>query len=206
MIPLHSFLGHFVADHAFSNVYSDKLKIRNNLITHIVWSIIAILAFTFDSLKTPLGIIAFLVLVSYHVFIDIYRTKGTTFKKELLYLSIALIINIVFYKAYNNSYISTEFIYYIIGMMLATSFGSFIERTFNIIDPQLKDTAGASERLAIYIFISKFKIEWALVAIFAGLIYRFFVVVKEESKEWVFSPVYGAIVSTIWILLMKSIF
>ncbi|MBM7559736.1 hypothetical protein [Marinitoga litoralis] len=203
MIPLHSFLGHFVADHAFSNVYSDKL--RNNLITHIVWSIIAILAFTFDSLKTPLGIIAFFAIVAYHVVIDIYRTKGTTFKKELLYLAIALIINLIFYKVYTNSYISTEFIYYIIGMMLATSFGSFIERTFNIIDPQLKDTAGASERLAIYIFISKFKIEWVLVAIFAGLIYRFFVV-KEKSKEWVFSPVYGAIVSTIWILLMKAMF
>lgn len=205
MIPLHGFLGHFVADHAFSNVYSDKLKIKNNLITHIIWSILAILAFTFDSLKTPLGIIAFLVLISYHVFIDVYRTKGTTFKKELLYLAIALIINLVFYKAYANSYISNEFIYYIIGMMFATSFGSFIERTYNIIDQQIKDTTGASERLAIYIFISKFKIEWVLVAILAGLLYRF-LIVKEKSKEWVFSPVYGVIVSSIWILIMKAIF
>ncbi|WGS65898.1 hypothetical protein [Marinitoga aeolica] len=205
MIPLHGFLSHFVADHAFSNVYSDKLKVRNNLITHIVWSVLAILAFTFDSLKTPLGIIAFLVLASYHVFIDIYRTKGTTFKKELLYLAIALIINLVFYKAYTNSYISNEFIYYIIGMMFATSFGSFIERTYNIIDQQIKDTAGASERLAIYIFISKFKIEWVLVTILAGLLYRFFIV-KEKSKEWVFSPLYGIIVSSIWILIMKAIF
>lgn len=205
MIPLHGFLSSFIADHAFSNVYSEKLKVRNNLITHIIWSILAILAFTFDTLKTPLGIIAFLVLVSYHVFIDIYRTKGTTFKKELLYLSIALVINLIFFKAYTNTYISTEFIYYLLGMMFATSFGSFIERTFNIIDPQIKDTAGASERLAIYIFLSKFKIEWVLVSILAGLIYRFFIV-KEKSKEWLFSPLYGVIVSSIWIIIMKIIF
>ncbi|GAB6189663.1 hypothetical protein JCM30566_14040 [Marinitoga arctica] len=205
MISLHGFLSHFVADHAFSNVYSDKLKIKNNLITHIVWSIVAILAFTFDSLKTPLGIIAFLILVSYHIFIDIYRTKGTTFKRELLYLFGALVINLIFFNVYSNSYISNEFIYYLIGMMLATSFGSFIERTFNIIDPQIKDTAGASERLAIYIFLSKFKIEWVLVAILAGLIYRFFVV-KEKSKEWLFSPIYGVIISSIWMLIMKIIF
>jgi len=205
MIPLHGFLSSFIADHAFSNVYSEKLKVRNNLITHIIWSILAILAFTFDTLKTPLGIIAFLVLVSYHVFIDIYRTKGTTFKKELLYLTIALVINLIFFKAYTNTYISTEFIYYLLGMMFATSFGSFIERTFNIIDPQIKDTAGASERLAIYIFLSKFKIEWVLVSILAGLIYRFFIV-KEKSKEWLFSPLYGVIVSSIWIIIMKIIF
>ncbi|SHE57824.1 hypothetical protein SAMN02745164_00730 [Marinitoga hydrogenitolerans DSM 16785] len=205
MIPLHGFLSHFVADHAFSNVYSEKLKSKNNLTTHIVWSIISILAFTFDSLKNPFGIIAFLVLITYHIFIDIYRIKGTTFKKELMYLAIALIINIIFYKAYSVSYISNEFIYYLIGMMLATSFGSFIERTFNIIDSQIKDTAGASERLAIYIFLSKFKIEWVLVAILSGLIYRFFIV-KEKSKEWVFSPIYGIVVSSIWILIMKSIF
>ncbi|WP_129408396.1 hypothetical protein [Marinitoga lauensis] len=205
MIPLHGFLSNFIADHAFSNVYSEKLKEKNNLITHIVWSIIAILAFTFDTLNSPIGIVAFLVLIAYHVFIDIYRTKGTNFKKELLYLVIALIINLVFYKAYTHSYISNEFIYYLIGMMLATSFGSFIERTYNIIDPQIKDTAGASERLAIYIFLSKIKIEWVLVAILAGVLYRFFIV-KEKSKEWIFSPVYGVIVSSIWILIMKGIF
>ncbi|KLO23360.1 MULTISPECIES: hypothetical protein [unclassified Marinitoga] len=205
MIPLHGFLSHFVADHAFSNVYSEKLKSKNNLTTHIAWSIISILAFTFDSLKNPFGIIAFLVLITYHIFIDIYRIKGTNLKREILYLIGALIINLIFYKVYMNSYISNEFIYYLIGMMVATSFGSFIERTYNIIDKQIKDTAGASERLAIYIFLSKFKIEWVLISIFAGLLYRFFIV-KQKSKEWIFSPVYGVIISSIWLLIMKGIF
>ncbi|AEX85511.1 hypothetical protein XO10_05445 [Marinitoga sp. 1135] len=205
MIPLNGFLAHFIADHAFTNVYSDTLKDKNKLMTHILWSFFVILTFTFESLKSVAGIIAFFVLVSYHVGVDIYRSKkGTDFKKELAYLAGAFLINVVFFEVYIHSYISKEFVYYLIGMMFATSFGSFIERTFNIIDPQMKDTAGASERLAIYIFLSKFKAELVLVSIFAGLLYRFFFV-KEKSKEWIFSPIYGVIVSSIWILFMNVV-
>ncbi|MEN3043484.1 MAG: hypothetical protein ABDH59_09375 [Fervidobacterium sp.] len=111
---IHLFLAHFVADHGFT----DNTKIRSykgyKLFEHIIWSIFALLIFTFDTLlKSQKGIIVLSIMALLHVFGDIIRTKIKDLKKihllELSELLIAFIKNMIVSDLFIYSYISKEF-------------------------------------------------------------------------------------------------
>ncbi len=71
-------------------------------------------------------------------------------------------------------------------MVVSTSFGSYLFRTFNVLERQQKDTVGASERLAIYIFALANNYLWVVIAIAAGLAYKLIFDKKKNIKELFF--------------------
>ncbi|MFN3692153.1 MAG: hypothetical protein ACK4R7_04600, partial [Fervidobacterium sp.] len=94
---VHLFLGHVVADHGFT----DNAKIRSykgyKLIEHILWSVFALLVFTFDTLlKSTRGKIFLLSMIVVHIFGDIIRTKlKRSVEYHILELSELLIAGIL---------------------------------------------------------------------------------------------------------------
>ena len=207
MFPITLFLSHFVSDFAFSNVYSKKFLDRTNYYKHLIWLILVFLAFNFDMLK-GWGLLIVPLSIILHIGFDLFRinSKQTKFLHELLFLAIFLFLSYIFKPFFQNSYLTTIFQLYIVGMVTTTSFGSYLFRTFNILGKEEKDTIGGSERLAIYIFALSQNYLWVLIAVAAGIAYKFLFVKKRNYKEMIFSPIYGVVVSYLWYLLMIILF
>lgn len=207
MFPINIFLSHFVSDYAFTNVYSEKFLDKSDYYKHIIWFLLVFLAFNFDMLNgwAALVVTGSLLL---HAGIDIYRIKKqkANFYMELIFLGIFFLISYIFRNLFLNSFLSNVFQLYIVGMVVATSFGSFLFRTFNVLKKEEKDTIGASERLAMFIFILAQQYLWVLIAIGAGIAYKLLFVKEKNFKEMIFSPTYAIIISLLWLILMRGIF
>lgn len=207
MFPLTVFISHSVSDFAFTNVYSPKFFDINNYYKHLIWVVLVFLAFNFDMLK-GWGLLIVLFSIVIHILIDIFRInrQRTDLVFEVSSLVVFLFISYLFRSFFKSSFISEVFQFYIVGMVVSTSFGSYLFRTFNVLERQQKDTVGASERLAIYIFALANNYLWVVIAIAAGLAYKLIFDKKKNIKELFFSPIYGLISSILWNYLMVTLF
>ncbi len=209
IIPLHLFLGHVVADHGFTN----NAKIREyrglKLVGHMVWSILAILAFTFDTLlKTLEGRMVLLASFLVHVAGDYLRTEFHRLGKkrwidflELFELIFFFVVNWYFKDLLNASYLSTVFVFYLIGMNLVSVAATYFFRNFKPGNPNISDIEGISERLAFFVFYLAGKPLFAFLSLLIGFLYRLWKFRKPREDWWV-SPAWGILVSVLWKFLM----
>ncbi|ODN31340.1 hypothetical protein [Fervidobacterium thailandense] len=203
---IHLFLAHFVADHGFT----DNTKIRSyrgmKLLEHILWSIFAFLAFTFDTLlKSSTGRTVLFVAIAIHVAGDILRTKlGSSWKVHLLevvLLGIMFVLNTFVSKTFVTSYISREFALYLLGMAVVTMAVTYIFRNFYPGDPNYNDLDGISERLAFFIFFLGKSYLLAGLSLLLGYLYRLWKV-KKFSASWWISPLSALVITLIWKFLI----
>lgn len=204
MLPLNILLGHVVADHAFTNNAKIRTYSGNKLVGHIAWSILAILAFTFDTLLKSFTGIAILVGFSlFHAVLDVLRVKWYRKNKrvvdliELIGIAVALIINLLFASLFQNSYLSPEFVQYLMGMSVVSVAITYIFRNYYPADEFLPDVDGISERLAIFVFTLASKPLLVMISIGLGLIYRL-IFVKKVNHTWWISPASGIVLSLLW--------
>ncbi len=208
MVALHFLLGHVVADHAFTN----NAKIRKysgiKLAGHIFWSIFAILAFTFDIVFSSMkALTIFAILAVTHAILDMLRVRYCSISKrivdaiELVGLIAAFIANIFSFGLLERSYLSAEFIFYLLGMSVVSVGVTYFFRNFYPGDENLGDVDGISERLAIFIFLLASKPFLAFVSIVIAIIYRLIFVRKVDHTWWI-SPVCGVLLSYLWRILL----
>lgn len=197
---IHLFLGHYVADHGFT--HNSKLRKLSGwkLIEHMIWSVFAILAFTFDTLLKNAPVILF-TFIAIHLVLDVLRVKIT---KKLYYhilelsgIVIALIFNFMVKKYFYMSYLSKEFALYILGMALVTTALTYFFRNFYPNDEMFEDLEGISERLAFFIFFLANKPFFAFLSLLLGFLYRLWKVKKFDHVWWI-SPLFAVIFSVIW--------
>jgi len=201
---VHLFLGHFIADHGFT----DNAKIRYykgyKLIEHILWSLFALLAFTFDTLlKTTKGRIVLILMMLIHVIGDIFRTKIRDDRMklhilELLEMVIALVLNFIVAKDFVYSYISKEFAMYLLGMAVVTMAVTYFFKNFYPGNESYYDLDGISERLAFFVFFLGKSYLLAFVSLGLGFLFKLWKRRKELSHTWWISPVLGIVITVIW--------
>ncbi|HEY8542276.1 MAG TPA: hypothetical protein VIL29_07820, partial [Pseudothermotoga sp.] len=112
-------------------------------------------------------------------------------------IAVALIVNLIFAPLLQNSYLSPEFVLYLMGMSVVSVAITYIFRNYYPADEFLPDVDGISERLAIFVFILASKPLLAIASIGIGLLYRL-IFVKKVNHTWWISPVSGVILSLIW--------
>ncbi|MFN3283741.1 MAG: hypothetical protein ACK40Q_05850, partial [Pseudothermotoga sp.] len=210
MLGLNILLGHVVADHAFTNNAKIRTYSTNKLIGHIIWSVLAILAFTFDTLlKSFTGIVILVGFSSFHAVLDVLRVKWYQKNKkivdliELIGIVVALTINLIFASLLQNSYLSPEFVQYLMGMSVVSVGITYIFRNYYPGDEFLPDVDGISERLAIFVFTLASKPLLTLISIAVGLLYRL-LFVKRVNHTWWISPVSGILLSLLWKWIIYS--
>lgn len=203
---VHLLLGHFVADHGFT----DNTKIRNykgyKLIEHIIWSLFALLAFTFDTLlKSTRGIVFLSTMAIIHVAGDIIRTKLKRSVEyhilELVELLIASALNFFVSDLFSYSYISKEFAIYLLGMSVVTMAVTYVFRNFYPNNPEYNDLDGISERLAFFIFFLGKNYILAFLSLGIGFLYKLWKRKKYEHT-WLASAVLGILITLIWKFLI----
>ncbi|AMW32951.1 hypothetical protein SAMN04488510_1031 [Fervidobacterium changbaicum] len=205
---VHLFLAHFVADHGFT----DNAKIRHykgyKLIEHIIWSIFAFLAFTFDTLlKSTRGIVVLLTMIAIHVAGDIIRTKiqSDRMKLHILELSelvVALILNFLVADLFVYSYISKEFALYLLGMAVVTMAVTYVFKNFYPGDENYNDLDGISERLAFYVFFLGKSYWLAILSLALGFLYKFWKRERTNLYTWWISPLSAIVITVIWKMLI----
>ncbi|MEJ5257042.1 MAG: hypothetical protein WHS64_02190 [Fervidobacterium sp.] len=202
---IHLFLAHFVADHGFT----DNAKIRHykgyKLLEHIVWSIFALLAFTFDTLlKSRTGIIVLVSMMAIHVLGDVMRTKIANITRihilEVGLLSIAFVLNLFVADEFVNSYISKEFAMYLLGMAVVSMAVTYFFKNFYPGNEEYNDLDGISERLAFYVFFLGNNYLLAFLSLGLGLLYRFWK--TKPSHVWWISPMSAVLISILWKVLI----
>ncbi|AEH50970.1 hypothetical protein [Pseudothermotoga thermarum] len=203
-MAFHFLLGHIVADHAFTNNAKIRKYSGSKLVGHILWSILAILAFTFDVVfSSTKGMILFLVLAFVHAVLDILRVKYYPVSRRIVDvieaagIGFAFLINGISLKLLANSYLSAEFVFYLLGMSTVSVGVTYFFRNFYPGNENLADVDGISERLAIYIFLLASKPFYVFISIVVALIYRLLFVKKVDHTWWI-SPMSGIIISIIW--------
>ncbi|SHH32074.1 hypothetical protein [Thermosipho atlanticus] len=197
---LHLFLGHYVADHGFTN----NSKIRHlkgwKIVEHMIWSVFAILAFTFDTLLFNVPIVLF-SFISIHLLLDYLRIKVN--KKlyyhfiELTGILVALIFNFSVVNYFSTSYLSKEFVMYLLGMALVTTALSYFFRNFYPAIENFEDLEGISERLAFFVFFLANKPSFAFISLLLGFLYRLWKVKKFDHVWWI-SPLFAILFSFLW--------
>jgi len=203
MFQINLLLSHLISDFAFSDVYSKDFLDKKNYYKHMIWAAVVFFIFNFDT--TTFGkvfaVLAFLI----HVGLDLFRIKkGSTIRFEITSSLLFLVLSLPMNTYYLDSYISNPFQIYILGLLITTSIGSYIFRTFDILPKGKKDTTGTSERLAVFIFIMAHQYLLALVAIITGILYKI-MFEKRKDKEVIYSVVYGIVLSFIWMLIMGGL-
>nr|WP_143610951.1 hypothetical protein [Thermosipho melanesiensis] len=197
---LHLFLGHYVADHGFT--HNSKLRHLKgwDFVQHIIWSVFAILAFTFDTLLYTVPVVLF-AFIAIHLFLDYLRIKV---KKQLHYhlvelsgIVTALVFNIFVSTYFKTSYLSKEFVLYILGMALVTTALSYFFRNFYPAIEMYEDLEGISERLAFFIFYLANKPLLAFLALIFGFLFRLWKVKKFDHVWWI-SPTFAIVFSIFW--------
>jgi hypothetical protein len=201
MFSLNLFLGHFIGEHAFSNVYSEAFTNKKGYYKHLIWIVLLFLALTFDSLLSS-GAVFIVAALLMHVGVDLLRMKKKSSPLlEFTSLIAFLLISFASTSFLKESYISWEFQLYLCGMMISTSFGSYLFRTFGLIDREKKDTTGATERLVIFIFMLAHQYLWVFLSALIAVGYKL-IIEKRKDKELLLSPVYGILTSLIWMFIM----
>ncbi|MGB9789770.1 MAG: hypothetical protein ACPLTP_03955 [Thermotoga caldifontis] len=207
MLPLHLFLGHVVADHAFTNNAKIRTYRGSKLLGHIIWSLFAILAFTFDTfLRSRLGTVLLIAFFTVHALLDIVRVKvypkGNLLNLvELVGLASALVFNIVGVRLLKGSYLSNEFVLYLLGMSVVSTGVTYFFRNFYPKDEFMSDIEGISERLAVFIFLLASKPLFVFLSLLIALFYRL-IFVKRFDHTWWISPVSGLLISFAWRLML----
>mgnify|MGYP000860486315 CR=1 FL=1 len=200
---IHLFLAHFVADHGFT----DNTKIRSykgsKLIGHIIWSILAFLAFTFDTLlNTTRGLTVLFIMIAIHILGDVLRVKldgsvGKIHILELILIAISLFLNIFVADLLAYSFISKEFALYLLGMAVVTMAVTYIFRNFYPGDLEYNDLDGISERLAFFVFFLAKNYLFAFLSLLLGYLYRLWKV-KKFTPTWWISPLLGVAITIVW--------
>ncbi|WP_448374329.1 hypothetical protein [Fervidobacterium sp.] len=205
---IHLFLGHFIADHGFT----DNAKIRHykgyKLIEHIIWSLFALLAFTFDTLlKTTKGRVVLILMMLIHAVGDIFRTKIQDNRTklhifELSEMIIALVLNFIVADQFVYSYVSKEFAIYLLGMAVVTMAVTYFFKNFYPGDENYNDLDGISERLAFFVFFLGKSYILAFLSLGLGFLYRLWKRKDERSHVWWISPLMGIFITIIWKFLI----
>lgn len=207
MLPLHLFLGHVVADHAFTNNAKIRTYKGAKLFGHILWSFFAILAFTFDVfLRSKLGIVLLIGFSFVHAILDVLRVKVYPDRRllnlvELAGLVLAFIFNSIGVGLLKSSYLSNEFVLYLLGMSAVSVGVTYFFRNFYPKDEFLPDIDGISERLAVFIFLLASKPLFVFLSLVIALFYRL-IFVKKFDHTWWISPLSGLLISLVWRLML----
>ncbi|MDN5338279.1 MAG: hypothetical protein PWQ20_1349, partial [Thermotogaceae bacterium] len=113
---------------------------------HWIWVILIFLAFTFDTLITNVyGVVGLATLIVFHFYNDLLKKKSLILS-ELSGVASAILLNILFINKLKSSYITPEFSFYLLGMLIATVVVSTIFRGVKIIDENSNDSDGIFER------------------------------------------------------------
>jgi len=201
MFPSHIIIAYLTADYAFINTNKIKDLDKKELFKHWIWVVLILLAFTFDTvLKTLYGSIALIAFVSFHFFNDLLKKKNLLIS-ELLGITISLVLNILLANQLKNSYITPEFSFYLLGMLLVSVVASTVFRSFKIIKEDSTDSDGISERLAIFIFLYAEQYFWVFISVTVALVYRL-ILQKKVSIYWLLSPLIGIFISLLWKLIL----
>jgi len=203
VLALHLFLGHVVADHAFTNNAKIRTYKGSKLFGHILWSFFAILTFTFDVfLYSKLGTALLFGFFAIHALLDVLRVKvyprGTPLHLvELAGLASAFIFNVMGMNLLNRSYLSNEFVLYLLGMSAVSVGVTYFFRNFYPKDEFMSDIDGISERLAVFIFLLASKPLFVFLSLVIALFYRL-IFVKKFDHTWWISPASGLLISLAW--------
>ncbi|RKX52129.1 MAG: hypothetical protein DRP25_02935 [Thermotoga sp.] len=203
MAPWHFLLGHVVADHAFTNNEKIRKYKGLKLFGHIVWSFFAILAFCFDTIFNSLkGVVIFTSFFVLHTVVDILRVKYSKRRRivdilELIALSGAFLGNLMIFDLLKSSYLSPEFVYYLLGMSVVSVGVTYIFRNFYPGVPEMSDIEGISERLAFFVFMLAGKFLFAFLSLVLGFLYRLWRIKKFDATWWM-SPSLGVAISAVW--------
>ena len=203
MAPWHFLLGHVVADHAFTNNEKIRKYKGLKLFGHIVWSFFAILAFCFDTIFNSLkGVVIFTSFFVLHTVVDILRVKYSKRRRivdilELIALSGAFFCNLMIFDLLRSSYLSPEFVYYLLGMSVVSVGVTYIFRNFYPGVPEMSDIEGISERLAFFVFMLAGKFLFAFLSLVLGFLYRLWRIKKFDATWWM-SPSLGVAISAVW--------
>lgn len=201
MFPVHVIVAYLTADYAFTNTNKIKAMDRKELFKHWIWVVLIFLVFTFDTLlKTFYGPIILMILLGFHFYNDLLKKKNLLLS-EFLGITTSFVINIIFIKQLRNSYITPEFSFYLLGMLLVSVVVSTIGRSLKIIDEDSTDSDGISERLAIYIFLYAGQYLWVFMSIITALVYRL-IVQKKANSYWLLSPLLGIIIGILWKVML----
>jgi len=205
MLPLNVLLGHVVADHAFTNNAKIRTYSGTKLVGHIIWSALAILAFTFDTLlKSSRGIVILIAFLFFHSILDLLRVKWYREKKrkivdlvELSGIVLAFIANLLCVGSLQSSYLSPEFVMYLMGMSVVSVGITYVFRNYYPADEFLPDVDGISERLAVFVFLLASKPLFVVASIVIAFLYRL-IFVKKINHTWWISPVSAVAISFLW--------
>ncbi|TGG85866.1 hypothetical protein [Geotoga petraea] len=205
MFAINLLLAHLVSDFAFTNIFSEKLTKKDNTLYHIIWVIIAFLAFTFDSLGSMTSILIISLSIIFHVVWDLYRIKvNSTPLKEFSVILIFFVISFFTKGIFENSYLSLIFQYYLLGLVLVTGLVTYLFRFFKVLPLEKKDTTGMTERMVLFIFLVNQMYLYAIITVIVGITYKY-IFEKFRNKEIFFSPIIGFIFSLLWLLLLNNI-
>jgi len=162
------------------------------LIKHLIWFVLVFLAFSFDVVFTnPFSTVIFVVALILHSIIDFLRLrKFNPWMVELTSLFSFLLLSIIFSGQFANSFITSYFSLYLIGMIFVSVIPTQFMRMTKVIDPLENESEGISERLAMYIFICAGNYLFALAAVIIALVYRL-IVKKQFDTTWWLSPLIG---------------
>lgn len=193
MFYLNYFLAHTVSDYAFTNpmkLYGEKRV--TELLKHTIWFVLVFLAFSFDVVfSNPLNIVIFISALILHAIIDFLRyRKFNPWMVESLSVITFLLYSFIFSSRFVNSFITSYFSLYLIGMVCVSVIPTQIMRMSKLIEPLENESEGISERLAMYIFICAGQYLFAVAAVLVALVYRL-VVRKKVDRTWWLSPLIG---------------
>lgn len=201
MFPTHILIAYLTADYAFINTNKIKDLDKKGLLKHWIWVVLILLAFTFDTvLRTFYGSIALIAFIGFH-FLNDFLKKKNLFISEFLGITVSLVLNVMLASQLRNSYITPEFSFYLLGMLLVSVVISTIARSVGIIEEDSADSDGISERLAIFIFIYSGQYFWVFVSTITALVYRL-IVRKKVSIYWFLSPLAGIFIGILWRLIL----
>lgn len=205
MFAINLLLAHLVSDFAFTNVFSEKLDKKDNTLYHIIWVVIAFLAFTFDSLSSLASIVIISLSIIFHIVWDLYRKKiESTPVKEISVMLIFIVISFFAKGIFENSYLSIIFQYYLLGLLLVTGLVTYLFRYLKILPLEKKDTTGMTERMVLFIFLVNQMYLYAVITVIVGVTYKY-IFEKFRNKEIIFSPIIGFIFPLLWLLLLLNI-
>jgi hypothetical protein len=162
------------------------------ILKHTIWFVLVFLAFSFDVVfSNPLNIVIFVSALILHTIIDFLRfRKFNPWMVESLSIFTFLLFSFIFSSRFVNSFITSYFSLYLIGMVCVSVIPTQIMRMTKLIDPLENESEGISERLAMFIFICAGQYLFAVAALLIALVYRL-IVKKEFDRTWWLSPLMG---------------
>jgi len=204
-MPLHLLVAYLVADHAFVNNYKLGDLTKTEWIKHLIWVFLVFLAFTFDRfLGNALGLLFLLGAFAWEIVLRYLRKNLGNDLSELLSIGFYTLLTLFSANLLKSSYITPEFSWYLMGMLVVTVGVTYFLRK-GIIDKNSTDTVGISERLVLFIFTFAGHFEFVAVSVIVGFVYRF-IFSKEKKLEWFISPIVGIIISVVWKSIMFGVF